>query len=218
MNALKRLLFGLRIPIQVRGRKVAVPVVFASLIACCGLASIGSALNGGQRQAAIVPIGETRAVRSPVPTFTARPSTTPVPTRTPPATATPAPTATSEPTATAEPTATSVPATATIEPAAPEPTAAPKPQAMQELLSLTSPIGRNSNATLAVRTVPGARCTIAVYYSSRASQAEGLEPRTAGDDGACAWTWMVGQNTRPGTWRIVVTTGNAKHEYPFVVE
>ncbi len=72
----------------------------------------------------------------------------------------------------------------------------------QELVGLTSPVNAGADATMTVRTTPGAACSIAVYYKSGRSEAQGLEPKTAGGDGICSWTWKVGSRTTPGTWRM----------------
>jgi endonuclease YncB( thermonuclease family) len=74
-----------------------------------------------------------------------------------------------------------------------------------EILSVTSPVSQGANATLTARTLPGAQCTITVFYKSGASSAAGLEPKTADANGSVSWTWRVGANTTPGSWKIVVT-------------
>ena len=73
------------------------------------------------------------------------------------------------------------------------------------VVSLTSPISRGATATLAIKTTPGAQCTITVNYKSGPSSASGLGPKTAGLDGTVTWSWKVGSSTTPGTWSIVVT-------------
>lgn len=90
-----------------------------------------------------------------------------------------------------------------------------------QIISLTSPIDPGAEATLTAKTVPGASCTITVYHKSGPSEAQGLEPKTAGANGMVSWTWKVGASTTPGTWRIVVTaTINGQtytQEIPFIV-
>lgn len=79
------------------------------------------------------------------------------------------------------------------------------------ILSITSPVNKGSTATLTAQAAPGAACTITVYYKSGPSQAQGLEPKTAGADGKISWSWTVGVRTSAGNWRIVVsctTNGN----------
>ena len=88
----------------------------------------------------------------------------------------------------------------------------------QTLISLTSPIHPGAYATIIVRSRARAACTIAVYYKSGLSTAKGLTPKVAGSDGRCAWTWLVGARTTPGTWRIVVKTDVISKTYPFVVK
>lgn len=107
--------------------------------------------------------------------------------------------------------------TAQNTPAPPPPPPAPAGE-FQELVSLTSPTTPGANATITVRTLPGVRCSITVWYKSGPSRAQGLNPMTAGGDGVCSWTWKVGTNTTPGTWRIEVTTGNTAKNYDFVVQ
>lgn len=91
-----------------------------------------------------------------------------------------------------------------------------------KVVSLTSPIAPGQRATLTIQTTPGAACTIAVYYKSGRSQAQGLDPKNAAVDGTVSWSWKVGSSTTPGTWKIVVTaTINGQtisKEIPFVVQ
>jgi len=102
------------------------------------------------------------------------------------------------------------------------PTGQPSAGLTLEIVSLTSPIPHGANATLVARTTPGANCTITVYYKSGPSQAAGLVPKQAGTDGTVSWTWKVGANTTPGTWRIVITASiggqTVSKETTFVVE
>ena len=84
------------------------------------------------------------------------------------------------------------------------PTIPTSPLSLQ-IVSVTSPIAAGANATLSVKTEPGANCTITVYYKSGPSSATGLTPKTTDSNGNVSWTWEVGSNTTPGSWRIVVT-------------
>src|SRR5450759_3816829 len=139
MNTLKRILFGIRLPVTIRGRHFAVPVVAGLLVACCGLAGLSAAIGGGGQKTDPAPAATwtpeaPTATQSPtkMPTATHAPSDTPAATATETPTAThapsdtPAATATVTPTATHAPTVASQPASATAEPAltATEPQAA----------------------------------------------------------------------------------------------
>jgi micrococcal nuclease len=73
------------------------------------------------------------------------------------------------------------------------------------IISVTSPVSPGAYATLKARAPPGAQCTIAVYYKSGPSQAQGLYPKQADMKGDVSWTWEVGEGTTPGNWRIVIT-------------
>jgi hypothetical protein len=83
--------------------------------------------------------------------------------------------------------------------------ARPAPPALSlEVVSLTSPITRGSEATLEAGTLPGARCTLRVTLpSGTVSMSKGaqLEP-VAGSDGLVSWTWRVGGSTKPGVGEV----------------
>ena len=93
-------------------------------------------------------------------------------------------------------------------PAATPPLPAPTPggSAIRVVItSLTSPIGRGSTATVTATTTAGAACSVVVVYKSGPSKASGLDPATAGPDGAVAWSWTVGSRTTIGSWPVTVT-------------
>jgi hypothetical protein len=73
-----------------------------------------------------------------------------------------------------------------------------------ELVRLTSPVARNSEAAVTIQTAVGARCTIQVRYRSGPSKARGLGPSTADGDGTITWSWRVGYRTSIGEWPIDV--------------
>jgi hypothetical protein len=88
----------------------------------------------------------------------------------------------------------------------------------QQLISLTSPVARGATASIQVHTTPGASCSISVIYKGGPSKAKGLDPIAASADGICAWSWVVGPSTTPGTWQIVVQTNSVTQSYPFEVK
>lgn len=73
-----------------------------------------------------------------------------------------------------------------------------------QIVSVTSPVSSGGTATLIAQTLPGADCSITVYYKSGPSSASGLDPKPADNSGKVSWTWKVGASTTPGSWRIVV--------------
>lgn len=73
------------------------------------------------------------------------------------------------------------------------------------IVSLTSPISRGSQASITINTAPNVLCTITVYYKSGPSKAQGLVLKNSDSNGNCTWSWKVGTRTTPGNWRIVLT-------------
>jgi len=125
-------------------------------------------------------------------TATPLPTAMPVePTNTPLPTDTPAPVEpTDTPTLVAQPTDTPAPANTSAPPLA------------LTVMSVTSPVSPNSDASVTIQTEPGAECRIAVFYRSGPSEAEGLGQKVAGPEGRCQWVWTVGPNTSAGTYSI----------------
>lgn len=89
--------------------------------------------------------------------------------------------------------------------------AAPGTVSTARLVSVTSPVRRNSHATLIAKVVTAHRCSITVHYKSGPSHAQGLDPKrpAPGGNGRVYWTWMVGGNTTLGRWPITVSCGSA---------
>lgn len=86
-----------------------------------------------------------------------------------------------------------------------------------EVISVTSPIGRNETAALTVKGKPNTEYDISVFYSSGASEASGLENKTSDANGKVTWEWKIGGRTNPGTYRITVTGGGQTLETEFTV-
>jgi competence protein ComEC len=78
-------------------------------------------------------------------------------------------------------------------------------QLFLDILSITTPVAPGGIAELTARTAPGANSRIVVYTRSGTSQAQGLEPQIAGNDGLVTWSWRVGSSTFEGEYRIEVT-------------
>jgi len=76
------------------------------------------------------------------------------------------------------------------------------------LLSLTETVKRGNQATVTVKGTPGMTYTITVHYATTISQASGLEPKMAGEDGTVSWTWRVGSRTNEGTHKIEIAGGD----------
>jgi outer membrane biosynthesis protein TonB len=184
----------------------------AVLIGAAAVSGAGSQNSGTNTSTPVSVATQTRrAEATRVPTeapqvSTPAPMPTPMPTPTPAPTATPAPTPTATPTAGPTPPPTQVPAAP--QPTVP-PTAAPPPPAPTTITSVTSPVSRNSYATVNARTARNASCSVTVTYNSGASTAQGLTPKTADGSGSVSWTWKVGGRTAFGTYPIHVDCGAA---------
>jgi len=76
------------------------------------------------------------------------------------------------------------------------------------LVSKTSSVGAGATASLTVSVTPARACTISVYYTTVVSRAKGLS-RKSPKAGRVTWTWKVGNSTKPGRHRIVVSCGSA---------
>lgn len=85
-----------------------------------------------------------------------------------------------------------------------------------ELISVTSPIGRNEMASLTLKGKPNTEYKMAVKYSSDWSSADGLGYKTSDADGYVTWTWKVGGRTTPGEHPIKITCDDATLETSFV--
>ncbi len=86
---------------------------------------------------------------------------------------------------------------------------------VEQVLKLTQAAGsvaQNSTATLSVQGKPDTKYTIEVFYSSKVSEAKGLEPATSDSNGYVAWSWKIGGRTEKGEYRIVVSGGGEKLE------
>lgn len=66
------------------------------------------------------------------------------------------------------------------------------------LVSLTSPVRQAAQATLTIKTAPGAGCAATIRFRSVSTS---LPARTAGEGGTVTWTWTAGE---PGTRTVVV--------------
>jgi hypothetical protein len=198
------------------------------IIACCGCTFSLFFVEASLREIGVL------SSFTPVFTSTLRPflTNTPIPTS-PPGTPTYTPSSTNTPlytdlflpaatqtfTPTDQPTATPIQqpaAQSTAQPTAPPaPTTAP---VLITLIGLTSPILRNSDATLTIQTNPGAVCDPGVFYASGDSTAAGLEEKTAPPNGTLSWTWRVGPQTKGGAWTVYVECDGNDMSWPFIVE
>lgn len=63
-------------------------------------------------------------------------------------------------------------------------------------------------ASVSVHSQPNILATIEVDYKSGPSHAKGLEPKKADSSGQVSWSWKVGTNTTPGTYKVIIKDGS----------
>ncbi|MDN5275383.1 MAG: exported protein of unknown function [Candidatus Saccharibacteria bacterium] len=70
---------------------------------------------------------------------------------------------------------------------------------------LTSPVAPGKNASITVRTLPEATCTIEVSYNDVISKDSGLSKKVADVYGLVSWSWTVDNTAAIGEWPVKVT-------------
>lgn len=84
------------------------------------------------------------------------------------------------------------------------------------LVDVTKNVVRaGETATLTIKGKPNTQYSIDVFYSTKASEAQGLESKTSDNNGNVTWSWKVGTNTTPGTHQIKIVGGGETIETSF---
>lgn len=76
--------------------------------------------------------------------------------------------------------------------------------------SITSPVMPGANATMIVKTDPGAKCVVEVTYGQTKAVDNGLIQKIADKEGGASWTWKVAPTAPEGKWPAKVTCTNKK--------
>lgn len=79
---------------------------------------------------------------------------------------------------------------------------APVGVSLQQFSSVVKP---GQNASIAVRTLKTAACTVKVTYDTKQSTDAGLIPKTADEYGSVTWAWTVEPYRPKGKWPVEVT-------------
>ena len=85
------------------------------------------------------------------------------------------------------------------------------------LVSMTTPVSRGSDATISIKGVPNTTYDIDVMYSSGESKASGLEDKTSDSEGNVSWTFKVSSNVKVGTYEVKITDGENSVSYSLEV-
>lgn len=86
------------------------------------------------------------------------------------------------------------------------------------IVSYTEVVENGAEATLTAKGSPEKEYDITVYYSSGPSSSKDLDPKIANSEGNITWTWKVGSQTKPGTYKIVIEGNEEKIEIQFEVK
>lgn len=82
--------------------------------------------------------------------------------------------------------------------------------------SFTGQVKPGDNASLAIKTLRGAACSIVFTYNDDGVRSDdtGLIPKIADEYGYVDWTWTVEQSVSDGVWPVEVVCANGpKHAY-----
>ena len=78
-------------------------------------------------------------------------------------------------------------------------------------------IRRDTGATFAFMGEPNTLYSITVYVKSGASKAKGLEAKMSDETGYVSWSWWVGENSTPGTYKIVIVSENMQQIVEYTI-
>jgi len=98
----------------------------------------------------------------------------------------------------------------------PTPTATPEP--FIELVDMTSPIERDNEASLSIRTLPGSTCFLGyITPAGTLSRASDLGFTTANSLGICSWDWYIHEDTTPGQGELTVRVGDFEQKFSITI-
>lgn len=88
-----------------------------------------------------------------------------------------------------------------------------------DLISIDEVAYRGGTASAQIQTQPGTGCALGfILPSGILSQAGGLGPRTADENGYCSWTWEIAGNVNPGWGSIYIEAGGDSETYPIEIK
>jgi hypothetical protein len=73
-----------------------------------------------------------------------------------------------------------------------------------DFLSVKGVAGSSTDATVSVKTLPGAKCTVKINGPNGLSTDSRLKDKTADKQGSVSWTWSAGPSVTGGVWNITV--------------
>jgi hypothetical protein len=86
-----------------------------------------------------------------------------------------------------------------------------------KLVELTETVSAGKKASVTVNGLPDTEYSITVTYATSVSQAQGLEPKYSDANGIISWSWRVGNQTKPGEYKIEIQCKTEKITLYFTV-
>lgn len=75
--------------------------------------------------------------------------------------------------------------------------------------TFTATAAPGDNASISIKTNPGAACQISVKANNQYLPDTGLTPKVADEFGIVDWSWSVPKGVLPGSWPVEITCANA---------
>lgn len=86
-----------------------------------------------------------------------------------------------------------------------------------QIINFTDHVKAGKNASIQIQGSPNTLYHIEVIYTEK-SNAKGLESKSTDENGSVTWSWKVGNNTFPGSYKIKISNDNCSKELLFYVE
>lgn len=90
----------------------------------------------------------------------------------------------------------------------PEPAQPSEDNPELQLVSLTDPVSRNTEATIQMKGKPDTEYTLSVTYKSGPSKSKGLGAKTSDESGIVEWSWKIGAKTSLDFQPVITVTGD----------
>ena len=76
-----------------------------------------------------------------------------------------------------------------------------------KLLNIKTPVKLGESGSLSIQGKPDTRYTITAVYNNSTRTMTASAAKQSGTDGTVGWTWVVGKDTIPGTYAVMITGG-----------
>ena len=73
-----------------------------------------------------------------------------------------------------------------------------------KLVEMTETVSAGKKASVTVKGLPNTEYSITVTYATSVSEAKGIEEKYTDNNGIVSWEWRVGNQTKPGEYKIEI--------------